>query len=46
MALTASAHKTGVDTQPHSGSGCRKVFYVKANWNRVTVRCPRCGRDN
>jgi hypothetical protein len=46
MTKTASGHKTGDFTEPHPCSGCRKVFYAKASWNRATVRCPRCGRNN
>lgn len=46
MTVTASAHRTFGYTEPHRCSGCSRTFWGKREWNRVTVRCPHCGRLN
>jgi len=46
MAVTASAHRTGDYTEVHRCRSCRKSFWSKRSWNRVTVNCPHCGTGN
>lgn len=43
---TASTSRQGDYTQPHRCAGCGRTFWAKSTWNRVAVRCPRCGRLN
>lgn len=43
MTVTASRTRTSEYTEAHSCRGCRRAFWAKSSWNRVTVKCPHCG---
>lgn len=46
MTVTASASRTGSNTEPHRCAGCKKTFWANRAWNAVTVKCPRCKHRN
>ncbi len=41
---SASRNNSAGYTEPHKCAGCHKAFWAHRDWNRVTVKCPHCGR--